>query len=304
MDHEAKGNFAQLDYGMRVYDPRAGRFLSVDPLTRNFPTLTPFQYASNSPIINIDLDGLEGKNSNSKTEKDAKGVPLIGPIQKEVIDKGSKQVFKEGVKKTLTTAAAEAGGLTLILVAIPKGGPKFPNNDESYHLYPYETFRKRYPLDPPHRRDLLEFTLPLYQPKDTYKPKTPETPIQTPDEDEGPEFIYRGGAYSDLNFTPRPGKDDGVGPKSGLSVFVTPLQATQGKSGKVQILSARLLRTFGFVLQIEPDGHVGIRPRTQAELEEWAASRPKLETSGPVHINTQTAKASRIGEVKVSSQNP
>lgn len=49
----------QYDYGFRIYDPRIVRFLSVDPLTKDFAMLTPYQYASNSPIANIDLDGLE-----------------------------------------------------------------------------------------------------------------------------------------------------------------------------------------------------------------------------------------------------
>lgn len=35
------------------------RFLSVDPLTKSFSELTPYQFASNSPIANIDLDGGE-----------------------------------------------------------------------------------------------------------------------------------------------------------------------------------------------------------------------------------------------------
>ena len=35
------------------------RFLSIDPLAKNFPSLSPYQYASNSPIANTDLDGLE-----------------------------------------------------------------------------------------------------------------------------------------------------------------------------------------------------------------------------------------------------
>ncbi len=48
------------DYGFRIYNPRLGRFLSIDPLTRDFPMLTPYQYASNTPIQAIDLDGLEG----------------------------------------------------------------------------------------------------------------------------------------------------------------------------------------------------------------------------------------------------
>ena len=58
-DNEVKGEGNQQDYGMRIHDPRLVRFLSVDPLTKDFPELTPYQFASNSPIENIDLDGLE-----------------------------------------------------------------------------------------------------------------------------------------------------------------------------------------------------------------------------------------------------
>jgi RHS repeat-associated protein len=50
-------NSAQ-DYGMRTYDGRLGRFLCVDPITKNYPELTPYQFASNRPIDGIDLDGL------------------------------------------------------------------------------------------------------------------------------------------------------------------------------------------------------------------------------------------------------
>ena len=49
----------QQDYGMRIYDTRLGKFLSVDPITNQYPELTPFQFASNTPIWAIDRDGLE-----------------------------------------------------------------------------------------------------------------------------------------------------------------------------------------------------------------------------------------------------
>jgi RHS repeat-associated protein len=58
-DNEVKGVGDQQDYGMRIYDPRIGRFLSVDPIEKDFPYLTPYQFASNRPIDGIDLDGLE-----------------------------------------------------------------------------------------------------------------------------------------------------------------------------------------------------------------------------------------------------
>jgi RHS repeat-associated protein len=58
-DNEVKGEGNQQDYGMRIYDPRIGKFLSVDPLSMNFPYYTPYQFAGNKPIIAIDLDGAE-----------------------------------------------------------------------------------------------------------------------------------------------------------------------------------------------------------------------------------------------------
>lgn len=45
----------------RLDNSSNSRFLSVDPLTSTYPMLTPYQYASNSPIAGTDLDGLEFK---------------------------------------------------------------------------------------------------------------------------------------------------------------------------------------------------------------------------------------------------
>lgn len=58
-DNEVKGEGNQQDYGMRIYDPRLGRFLSTDPLTKSYPYLTPYAFAENDVISSIDLDGLE-----------------------------------------------------------------------------------------------------------------------------------------------------------------------------------------------------------------------------------------------------
>ena len=58
---------SQQDYGFRIYDPRLGKFLSVDPLTYDYPWYTPYQFAGNIPIKFIDLDGLEPANSEDKS---------------------------------------------------------------------------------------------------------------------------------------------------------------------------------------------------------------------------------------------
>ncbi|MBV6439020.1 MAG: hypothetical protein DYG98_27360 [Haliscomenobacteraceae bacterium CHB4] len=66
-DDEVKGDDNQQDYGMRCYDPRVSRFLSVDPIAKDYPMLTPYQFASNTPIWAIDLDGLEAYFTNDGT---------------------------------------------------------------------------------------------------------------------------------------------------------------------------------------------------------------------------------------------
>jgi len=53
---------------MRVYDPRLGKFLSVDPLTKDFPWYTPYQFAGNKPIWAIDLDGAEEVTTTPEVE--------------------------------------------------------------------------------------------------------------------------------------------------------------------------------------------------------------------------------------------
>jgi RHS repeat-associated protein len=65
-----EGNFQ--DYGFRMYDTRIARFISVDPLTKKYPELTPFQFASNTPIMSIDLDGTEQESTTKKSSNDKK----------------------------------------------------------------------------------------------------------------------------------------------------------------------------------------------------------------------------------------
>jgi len=45
------------DYGARIYNPTLGKFLSVDPFVDKFPALSPYAFASNTPIMAIDRDG-------------------------------------------------------------------------------------------------------------------------------------------------------------------------------------------------------------------------------------------------------
>jgi RHS repeat-associated protein len=93
-DNEVKGAGNQIDYGMRVYDPRIGKFLSVDPLTKKYPYLTPYQFASNTPVQAIDLDGkekleafflLDDKNNGKVLNQNATAVQIIYDFKERTI---------------------------------------------------------------------------------------------------------------------------------------------------------------------------------------------------------------------------
>jgi RHS repeat-associated protein len=85
---EDDDEWSKQDYGFRIYDGRIGRFLSVDPLTKDFPWYTPYQYAGNSPIYAIDLDGLEPVPSNAAFKTGKYGYAIIvkaHPSDREII---------------------------------------------------------------------------------------------------------------------------------------------------------------------------------------------------------------------------
>jgi RHS repeat-associated protein len=58
-DDELKGSGNSLTFTFRIYDSRLGRFLSKDPLSKNYPWFTPYQFAGNMPIYSIDIEGKE-----------------------------------------------------------------------------------------------------------------------------------------------------------------------------------------------------------------------------------------------------
>jgi RHS repeat-associated protein len=57
-DDEVKGGQGNSqDYGMRMYDSRIGRWLSLDPLQRKYPDKSAYSSTSNNPVNRIDVDG-------------------------------------------------------------------------------------------------------------------------------------------------------------------------------------------------------------------------------------------------------
>ena len=126
------------DYGFRSYDPQIGRFPQLDPLTDGYPELTPYQYASNEPIANIDIDGLEKGSAIAFAwgGEIAKSTVNFAPIATKVVETvGAKiggQIIKSALKPLfirLLPTIIRSGGLTAILTLLPlQAGPR--TNDE------------------------------------------------------------------------------------------------------------------------------------------------------------------------------
>ena len=81
-DNELKGTGNSYDFGARIYDSRLGRWLSVDPLMRKYPGLTPYNFVGNSPIIYIDPNGREIILSNHA--KNSKYAAVIKKINDNI----------------------------------------------------------------------------------------------------------------------------------------------------------------------------------------------------------------------------
>ncbi len=56
-DDEWAGEGNSIDFGARMYDPRLGRWRSMDRLAHAYPSLSPYCFVGNTPIMAIDPDG-------------------------------------------------------------------------------------------------------------------------------------------------------------------------------------------------------------------------------------------------------
>nr|WP_299205687.1 RHS repeat-associated core domain-containing protein [uncultured Brumimicrobium sp.] len=73
MDDEISGSGNSIDFGARMYNPRIGRWFSLDPFAAEYPSFSDYSAMANNPILNIDKDGEKiyiyytTKDENGKT---------------------------------------------------------------------------------------------------------------------------------------------------------------------------------------------------------------------------------------------
>ncbi len=58
-DDETYGTGNEYDFGARLYDPRLGRWMSIDILEENYPYLSPYNFCANDPVLFVDPNGKE-----------------------------------------------------------------------------------------------------------------------------------------------------------------------------------------------------------------------------------------------------
>lgn len=93
-DNEIKGAGNEYTTEFRQYDPRLGRWLTVDPLFYKFPWQSPYVAFNNNPIFFADPRGLEG---DPPTETNDIGAPDISNVS---LKDGSKRfIDKEKASK-------------------------------------------------------------------------------------------------------------------------------------------------------------------------------------------------------------
>ncbi len=96
------------DYGFRSYDAQIGRFVQLDPLTDDYPFLTPYQFASCEPIANVDADGLEAEIAVSGLEEAVNTTRSVEQVAYTVLPTAAQMAAK-AARTVAPTALSVAG---------------------------------------------------------------------------------------------------------------------------------------------------------------------------------------------------
>jgi RHS repeat-associated protein len=95
-DDEIKGAGSSINYSLRMYDTRLGRFMKIDPIAKKYPMYSPYHFSSNQPIHATEWEGAE--SSYDLTSRD------IG-LQKMFEQTATTLAEKEALTKMYNDAA-------------------------------------------------------------------------------------------------------------------------------------------------------------------------------------------------------
>ena len=89
---EINGEGNEIDFGARIYDSRLGSWMSLDPLQEKYPSLSPYNFCGNNPIMFVDPDGQRIDLSNLSRSQRREYKAQIRQLKKSDI---FKQLYKE-----------------------------------------------------------------------------------------------------------------------------------------------------------------------------------------------------------------
>jgi RHS repeat-associated protein len=149
-DPEVKGEGNSYTTEFRQYDPRLGRWLSLDPLMAQFPWMSPYCAFDNNPVLYVDPYGLASTNGNEGEEE-----PLKTESGSEC-DDGSGGNFVKDLSQS--NSAGEEEGRMFPKSGLGDGDPPVKSsalyrddngkpsvfNNESLGNSPFEYFPKKF----------------------------------------------------------------------------------------------------------------------------------------------------------------
>jgi RHS repeat-associated protein len=145
------GSSTHYDYGFRIYKPGIGRFLSVDPLTKDYPWYTPYQFAGNKPIRFIDLDGLEEFDPMTGENADMKAGGFMNSVTNTFLRSLPELEFylrKKAFAKIGVTDAATIEKFQLRMRLVAVGDPYYTLDEITHQLHEVQDYERVPVLEP------------------------------------------------------------------------------------------------------------------------------------------------------------
>jgi RHS repeat-associated protein len=94
-DYEIYGTGNSYTTHFRQYDPRLGRWKSIDPLTTEFPWQSPYVAFDNNPVLFSDLTGASADSTITQNSVDTNFNPATGGVTVSGVLELRTQIFKD-----------------------------------------------------------------------------------------------------------------------------------------------------------------------------------------------------------------